>query len=82
MEEKNKFPDCKRFTGYKPCFPGHNCLEDGCKENIPVGIKILIINLDAMGDVLQPKSYINHVRWLFEISVFFFYFFSQALMMD
>jgi len=51
-----QIPDCKRFTGYKPCFPGHNCLEDGCKENIPVGIKILIINLDAMGDVLMTTA--------------------------
>jgi heptosyltransferase-2 len=51
-----QIPDCKRFTGYKPCFPGHNCLEDGCKDNIPIGTKILIINLDAMGDVLMTTA--------------------------
>ncbi len=51
-----QIPDCKRFTGYKPCFPGHNCLEEGCKDNIPIGTKILIINLDAMGDVLMTTA--------------------------
>lgn len=51
-----QIPDCKRFTGYKPCFPGHNCLEDGCKDNIPIGKKILIINLDAVGDVLMTTA--------------------------
>lgn len=53
---KNKAPDCKRFSGYKPCFPDHNCWEDGCKENIPTGKKILIINFDAMGDVLMTTA--------------------------
>ena len=49
-------PKCKRFTGYKPCYPDHNCWLDGCKDNIPIGIKILIINLDAMGDVLMTTA--------------------------
>ena len=49
-------PSCKRFTGYKPCYPDHNCWLDGCKDNIPVGTKILIINLDAMGDVLMTTA--------------------------
>lgn len=56
MKEQIKIPDCKNFTGYKPCFPEHNCLANGCKENIPVGTKILIINLDAMGDVLMTTA--------------------------
>jgi len=51
-----EIPDCKRFTGYKPCFPDHNCWENGCKDNIPTGTKILIINLDAMGDVLMTTA--------------------------
>ncbi|MGA8264810.1 MAG: glycosyltransferase family 9 protein [Ignavibacteriaceae bacterium] len=51
-----EIPSCKRFTGYKPCFPDHNCWIDGCKDNIPVGTKILIINLDAMGDVLMTTA--------------------------
>lgn len=49
-------PSCKRFNGYKPCFEDHNCWENGCKENIPIGTKILIINLDAMGDVLMTTA--------------------------
>ena len=49
-------PSCKRFTGYKPCYPDHNCWLDGCKDHIPIGIKILIINLDAMGDVLMTTA--------------------------
>jgi len=48
-----EIPKCKRFNGYKPCYPDHNCWLDGCKDNIPIGKKILIINLDAMGDVLM-----------------------------
>ncbi len=51
-----EIPSCKRFTGYKPCYPDHNCWEDGCKDNIPIGVKILIINLDAMGDVLMTTA--------------------------
>ena len=44
--DKTVIPDCKHFNGYKPCFPGHNCLVDGCKDPQPFGTKILIINLD------------------------------------
>ncbi len=55
-------PSCKRFTGYKPCFPDHNCWEDGCKENIPIGKKILIINLDAMGDVLMTTAQLPSLK--------------------
>jgi len=51
-----KIHDCKRFSGYKPCFPDHNCWEDGCKDHIPIGTKILIVNLDAMGDVLMTTA--------------------------
>lgn len=51
-----KIPSCKRFTGYKPCYPDHNCWTDGCKDNIAIGTKILIINFDAMGDVLMTTA--------------------------
>lgn len=53
---KQEIPSCKRFNGYKPCFPDHNCWTEGCKDNIPIGKKILIINLDAMGDVLMTTA--------------------------
>ena len=58
----NKIPDCKRFTGYKPCFPDHNCWEDGCIDNIPIGAKFLIINLDAMGDVLMTTAQLPGIK--------------------
>lgn len=57
-----EIPDCKRFTGYKPCFPDHNCWEDGCKDNVPTGVKILIINLDAMGDVLMTTAQLPAIK--------------------
>ena len=51
-----EIPSCERFTGYKPCYPDHNCWEDGCKDNLPIGTKILIINFDAMGDILMTTA--------------------------
>ena len=39
-----EIPSCKKFTGYKPCYPDHNCWTEGCKDNIAIGTKILIIN--------------------------------------
>lgn len=57
-----EIPNCKNFSGYKPCFPDHNCWEDGCKENKPIGTKILIINLDAMGDVLMTTAQLPAIK--------------------
>ena len=59
---KRAIPTCKNFSGYKPCFTDHNCLEDGCKENNPIGKKILIINLDAMGDVLMTTAQLPSIK--------------------
>ena len=64
----NKIPDCKRFTGYKPCYSDHNCWLDGCKDNIPTGTKILIINLDAMGDVLMTTAQLPGLKRKFPAS--------------
>ncbi len=47
-----EIPDCKRFSGYKPCFPYKTCYEGCARPDSPFGTKILIINLDAMGDSL------------------------------
>ena len=66
-----EIPDCKRFTGYKPCFPDHNCWEDGCKDNIPTGTKILIINLDAMGDVLMTTAQLPAIKRKFPESTLY-----------
>lgn len=68
---KKEIPSCKRFSGYKPCFPGHNCWEDGCKENIPIGTKILIINLDAMGDVLMTTAQLPAIKRKFPESTIY-----------
>jgi heptosyltransferase-2 len=54
-------PSCKHFTGYKPCFPGVNCLEK-CREDDPVGTRILIVNLDAMGNVLVTTSILPAIK--------------------
>ncbi len=51
-----EIPSCERFTGYKPCYPDRNCWEDGCKDNLSIGTRILIINLDAMGDILMTTA--------------------------
>ena len=65
-------PDCKRFSGYKPCFPGSRCYIQ-CEDLLPIGKRILIINLDAMGNVLVTLSILpglkkkypqSHVTWI------------------
>jgi heptosyltransferase-2 len=48
-------PRCKHFTGFKPCFPSTECYKE-CVSHEPLGTTILIINLDAMGNVLVTTS--------------------------
>jgi len=66
-----EFPSCERFTGYKPCYPDHNCWEDGCKDNLPIGTKILIINLDAMGDILMTTAQLPALKRKFPESTIY-----------
>jgi len=67
--------DCKHFPGDKPCKP--NKLEnkkcDDCEYYSPIKFKILIIKLDAIGDVLRTTSILSalkekypdsHITWL------------------
>jgi len=65
-------PDCKRFTGYKPCFPYTTCYDE-CVDNVPIGTKILLVNLDATGNVLQTTALLpaikrkypqSHLSWI------------------
>ncbi len=65
-------PNCKRFTGYKPCFAYTNCLDE-CVDNIPIGKKILIVNLEAVGNVFATTSVLpaikrkypkSHISWI------------------
>lgn len=64
MSKKNipPIPDCKKFTGYKPCYPDHDCWINGCKDAKPFGTKILIINLDAMGDILMTTAQLPGIK--------------------
>ena len=55
-------PDCKRFTGYKPCFPYKTCYHECSQPDKPFGAKILIINLDAMGDVLMTTAQLASIK--------------------
>lgn len=64
-------PYCKLFTGYRPCQPYKTCVE--CQELVPIGQRILIINLDALGHVLVTTSILpalkrkypeSHVSWI------------------
>ncbi|MBI5015077.1 MAG: glycosyltransferase family 9 protein [Deltaproteobacteria bacterium] len=64
-------PDCRFFSGYKPC--RHKRLCDGCPRYEPRGTRILLVNLDAMGDVvrttallpaLKRKYPVSHVTWV------------------
>jgi ADP-heptose:LPS heptosyltransferase len=64
-----RIPDCPRFTGYKPCHPGVNCAVDGCYDERKKNIRILIINLDAMGNVLATTSILPALKRKYPDSV-------------
>jgi heptosyltransferase-2 len=66
-----QIPECKRFTGYKPCYPDYDCHKNGCKDNLPIGTKILIINLDAMGDVLMTTAQLPGLKRKFPESTIY-----------
>lgn len=58
-------PKCKKFSGYKPCISYKNCLAHGCQlENneTRMGKKILIISLDALGNVLLNTSILRSLK--------------------
>ena len=65
-------PDCRHFTGYRPCRPASRCFEQ-CVDPAPLGTRILIINLDAMGNVIVTTSIlaalkrrypVSHISWI------------------
>ena len=71
MEFKDlKVPGCKNFSGYKPCKPYYNCLEKGCAEEKEkaMGTKILIISLDALGNVLDNTPVLHAIKRKFPVS--------------
>ncbi len=54
-------PRCKHFTGYRPCFPGTRC-DQRCVDLDPIGTRILLVNLDAMGNVLVTTSILPAIK--------------------
>jgi len=52
--------DCKHFNGYKPCRPYTLC--DGCQDYEPQGFRVLIVNLDALGDVLMTTALLPAIK--------------------
>lgn len=46
--------DCRHFSGYKPCRFQRLC--DGCPHYEPQGVRVLLVNLDAMGDVVRTTA--------------------------
>ncbi len=66
-----KIPKCKNFSGYKPCLSYKNCLENGCQnENAEtkIGEKILLISLDALGNVLDNTALLPALKRKFPVS--------------
>lgn len=51
--------DCRWFTGYKPCRFRRPC--PGCPHYAPVRTEILLINLDALGDVLRTTAVLSPI---------------------
>lgn len=58
-------PRCKNFSGYKPCVSYTDCLANGCQYDTPenrIGTKILIISLDALGNVLDNTPILKSIK--------------------
>ncbi len=67
-------PKCKNFNGYKPCFSYENCLENGCQhenDQTKMGVKILIISLDALGNVLDNTPILHAIKRKFPVSTIY-----------
>lgn len=73
--KKTVKPDCRHFLGDRPCLfhkaEGAKCAD--CIHYSPIGMRILIIKLGAMGDVLRTTSILPalckqygrpHITWI------------------
>lgn len=56
--------DCKHFPGDRPCTfnKQYGTMCDNCEHYSPVKFKILIIKLDAVGDVLRTTSLLHSLK--------------------
>lgn len=52
--------DCRLFTGFSPCRHRRTC--EGCPHYSPVGSRVLLIMLDALGDVLRTTALLPAIR--------------------
>ena len=59
--------DCVFFNGYKPCLPGMDCTRE-CQRREPMGTRVLIVNLDAMGDVVMTTAQLAGIKRAFPVS--------------
>ena len=46
--------DCRHYLGEKPCQANRLC--EGCPDYEPMGTRILVIKLGAMGAVMRPMT--------------------------
>jgi len=53
-------PDCRHFRNDKPCRFACGC--EGCTHYAPMGTRILIIKLDAIGDVARTTPILKPLR--------------------
>ncbi|MDX9712365.1 MAG: hypothetical protein RBT56_07565 [Ignavibacteriaceae bacterium] len=56
--------NCAHFKGDRPCIYNKNegIVCDNCTHYIPISFKILIIKLDAIGDVLRTTSILKPLK--------------------
>jgi len=63
--------DCRHFRGDKPCRFACGC--EGCAHYAPMGMRILVVKLDAIGDVARTTTILRplrakydpcHITWL------------------
>jgi len=75
MEFENlNIPRCKNFSGYKPCISYEDCLQNGCRlesSQTKIGTKILIISLDAMGNVLYNTPVLRAIKRKYPVSTIY-----------
>ena len=52
--------DCRLFTGYRPCEHGGDCAS--CDHYEGIDMDVLLVNLDALGDVLRTTALLPAIR--------------------